>query len=174
MDDKQVRLPNGLDQFAEHLFGRAVDPVDVFEQQNDRGRPASRFQKRRQQVARAQTNQNAVESCQRAFRRLRTQQIEEQPQILRRVKLQPAKARIELPRDFGRIVLGSDPESAAHDLKERQKRDLLLVGRAMPDENEGLVGLKAMEKFRHEARLAQTGLGDDHLKPLARTTERVA
>ena len=70
------------------------------------------------------------------------------------MKLQPAKTRIQLSRDFGRIVLGSDPESAAHDLKERQKRNLLAVGRAMPDEDEGLVGLKAVQKFRHEARLA--------------------
>ena len=175
MNDKQVRLLAGLDQFAEHLFGRTVDPVDVLEQHNDRGRPASRFQKRRQQVARAQTDQNAVESRQRGFRRLQTQQIKQQAQILRRMKLQPAKARIQLSRDFGRIVLGSDPESAAHDLKERQKRNLLAVGRAMPDQDEGLVGLKALQKFRHEARLAQTGLGDevDHLKPLSRTAKRV-
>ena len=154
MNDKQVRLLVGLDQFAEHLFGRTVDPMDVLDHHNNRGRPASRFQKRRQQLARAQTDQNAVESRQRGFRRLQTQQIKQQAQILRRMKLQPAKTRIQLSRDFGRIVLGSDPESAAHDLKERQKRNLLAVGRAMPDEDEGLVGLKAVQKFRHEARLA--------------------
>ena len=176
LDDEQVRLCADLDQFAEQLFRCAVDPVNVFKHQNHRGGAAFRLQQGRQQVARAQADQDAVESRQRSFRRFETQQIEQEAQILCRMQIQPAKARLELSRNFGRFVLRSDPESAAHDLEERQKRNLLTVARAVSREDKGFFGSQALQKLKHEACLAQTRLGDevDHAKPVSRPAERVA
>jgi hypothetical protein len=89
VDDEEVRMRVGLDQPTEQLFGRAINPVDVLDQEDDRRGAATRRQERRQQVARAQADQNAVEARERGFRR-KTEQIEQQAEIFGAMQLEPA------------------------------------------------------------------------------------
>ena len=140
VDDEEVRIRVGLDQSIEQLFGRAVDPVDVLEQEDDRRGAATRRQERGQQVARAQADQNAVEARKRGFRRVKTEQIEQQAKILGAAQLQCAQPRVDLARDPGWIVL-PDAEGVAHHLEEWQERNLLTVGCAMSGKDEGFVVL---------------------------------
>lgn len=53
LDNEQVGVVGGFDQFAEQLFRGTVDPVNVLEHENHRGGAASRSEQRRQEVARA-------------------------------------------------------------------------------------------------------------------------
>ena len=116
---------------AQHLLRHAVDPVKILDQQNDRREAATRLDQTQQQIPRSKADQHAIETVQRAFRRLKPQQIEKQPHMLQRTQSERVQARLKLSRHLLLGFADADLEQVAHDLDERHKRRLLAVLRAV-------------------------------------------
>jgi len=81
--------------------------------------------------------------------------------VLDRVQRRCRQAGLDLQSDLARLILGTDPEGLAYHFKKRQERRLSAIGGAVTSQYGIDAIAKPVDKFKHQAGLAQPGFGND-------------
>ena len=101
MEDQEPQLGLAVDDLAQHLFAKRCRSNAGPRSATPPARGGSALPEILQQVARAQTDQHAVEPGERTLRRFEAEQIEQQAKIFERMQAEHVQPRLQLARDLG-------------------------------------------------------------------------
>ena len=106
--------------------------MQILEQQHHRREPALPLDQSEQQIPGSRAHQRAVQFGQRIIGDFKTEQIEQQPAILRRPASQALQSLVDLAGDGGIGFAGAQREPLPHHLDKRQERGLLPSAEQLP------------------------------------------